>query len=157
MAVTKIRRLSSWTLWTVALISLVVLGFFYLGGVVDPNAEQLAPVNTDLLLYWCYIIFIITIIALVILGLFQFVSSVRTKPKSALASLGVLILFAALLGLTYSMGDATALPGINEDSAQFNTPFWLKVSDMWIFSMFILLAICILALIGGSVIKVFRK
>jgi hypothetical protein len=141
----------------VALISLVVLGFFYLGGVVDPNAEQLAPVNTDLLLYWCYIIFIITIIALVILGLFQFVSSVRTKPKSALASLGVLILFAALLGLTYSMGDATALPGINEDSAQFNTPFWLKVSDMWIFSMFILLAICILALIGGSVIKVFRK
>jgi hypothetical protein len=124
---------------------------------VDPNAEQKAPVNTDLLLYWCYIIFVVTIIALVILGLFQFVSTVKTKPKSALASLGVLILFAALLGLTYSIGDATALPGINEDSAQFNTPFWLKVSDMWILSMFILLTVCILALISGTVIKVFRK
>ncbi|MDR1675815.1 MAG: hypothetical protein LBR86_05045 [Tannerella sp.] len=157
MAVTKIRRLSSWTLWAMMLISVVVLGFFYMGGVVDPNAEQKAPVNTDLLLYWCYIIFAVTIIALVILGLFQFVSTVRTKPKSALASLGVLILFAALLGLTYSMGDATALPGINEDSAHFNTPFWLKVSDMWIYSMFILLAICIVAMIGGTVLKVFRK
>ncbi|MDR2137982.1 MAG: hypothetical protein LBP50_00255 [Tannerella sp.] len=157
MAVTKIRRISSWTLWVVTLVSVVVLGLFYLGGVVDPNAEQKAPVNTDLLLYWCYIIFVITIIALVVLGLFQFVSTVRTKPKSALASFGVLILFAALLGLTYSMGDGTALSGINEDSAQFNTPFWLKVSDMWIYSMFILLAICVLAMISGTVMKVFRR
>jgi magnesium-transporting ATPase (P-type) len=157
MAVTKIRRLSSWTLWAVTLISVIVLGFFYLGGVVDPNAEQKAPVHTDLLLYWCYIIFAITIVVLVILGLFQFVSTVKTKPKSALASLGVLILFAALLGLTYSMGNGTALAGINEDSAQFNTPFWLKVSDMWIYSMFILLVICILALVSGTVIKVLRK
>ncbi|MDR2042405.1 MAG: hypothetical protein LBP98_08850 [Tannerella sp.] len=157
MAVKKIRRISSWTLWAVTLISVVVLGFFYLGGVVDPNAEQKAPINTDVLLYWCYIIFVITIIALVILGLFQFISTVRAKPKSALVSLGVLILFAALLGLSYSMGDAEKLLGLNEDSAQFNTPFWLKVSDMWIYSMFILLALCIVAMISGTALKVFRK
>ncbi|MDR1454129.1 MAG: hypothetical protein LBJ01_00610 [Tannerella sp.] len=157
MAVTKIRKLSSWTLWAVALISVVVLGFFYLGGVEDPNAELKAPIKTDWLLYWCYVVFAITIIALVILGLFQFASTVRAKPKSALASFGVLIVFAALLGLTYSMGDGTALPGINEDSAKFNVPFWLKVTDMWIYCMFILLAICILAMIGGTVLKVFRK
>ncbi|MDR2764799.1 MAG: hypothetical protein LBB90_07185 [Tannerella sp.] len=157
MAVTKIRRISSWTLWAVALVSVVVLGLFYTGGVVDPNAEQKAPVNTDLLLYWCYIIFAITIVTMLILGLFQFISTVRAKPKSALASLGVLILFAGLLGLTYSMGNGTALSGINEDSAQFNTSFWLKISDMWIYSMFILLAVCVLAMISGTVLKVFRR
>ncbi len=50
MSVTKIRKTSSWTLLAITLISLVVLGIYYFGGVVDPAAEMVEPIYTGLLL-----------------------------------------------------------------------------------------------------------
>ena len=44
MAVTKIRKVSSWTLLITSIISLVVLGMFYAGGVVDPSVEMKEPI-----------------------------------------------------------------------------------------------------------------
>ena len=40
MAVTKIRKISSWTLLISSIISIIVLGMFYAGGVVDTAAEM---------------------------------------------------------------------------------------------------------------------
>jgi type III secretory pathway component EscS len=157
MAVTKIRRISSWTLIAVMIISVVVLAMFYLGGVVDPAAENKEPVNTSLLLYWGYTIVLASIVGLVIFGLFQFVASLKTKPKAALGSLIVLVAFAAILGIAYSIGDTTPLPNINADSAHFNTDSWLKISDMWIYTIYTLLAVCVLAMIAGSVKTVLKK
>ena len=48
MAVTKIRKMSSWTLLIVSIISLVVLGMFYAGGVVDPSVAKKEPISTGL-------------------------------------------------------------------------------------------------------------
>ena len=150
MAVTKIRKLSSWMLTGVIIVSVIVLAMFYLGGVVDPAAENKEPVNTSLLLYWCYALFGVTMVCLVLFGIMQFFSTLKTKPKAALGSL-------VLLGVTYAMGDATPLPGINVDSAQFNTAGWLKVSDMWIYSTYVLLGLSVLAMIAGSLKKVLNK
>ena len=144
MAVTKIRKLSSWMLTGVIIVSVIVLAMFYLGGVVDPAAENKEPVNTSM-------------VCLVLVGIMQFFSALKTKPKAALGSLVVLIAFVVLLGVTYAMGDATPLPGINVDSAQFNTAGWLKVSDMWIYSTYVLLGLSVLAMIAGSLKKVLNK
>ena len=40
MAVTKIRKMSSWTLLIVSLISIVVLGMFFGGGITNPGEEM---------------------------------------------------------------------------------------------------------------------
>ena len=48
MAVTKIRKISSWTLLICSIISVVTLLMFYFGGVVDPSAELAEPVYTGL-------------------------------------------------------------------------------------------------------------
>jgi hypothetical protein len=157
MAVTKIRRFSSWTLIAVILISVGVLGLFYMGGVADPKAEIKEPIHTSELLYWCYAIFGLAVLGLLVFGLVQFVSSLMTRPKAALASLGILVAFAALLGITYSMGEGTPLSGINEDSAKYNVTSWLKLSDMWIYSMYVLLILSILAMAFGSIKKVFNR
>ena len=50
MSVTKIRKTSSWTLLAITLISLVVLGIYYFGGVVDPAAEMVEPIFSGLLI-----------------------------------------------------------------------------------------------------------
>jgi hypothetical protein len=157
MAVTKIRRFSSWTLIVCWVITLAILAIFYLGGVKDPAAEMKAPVYTSLLLYWCYVLAVLTIAGLLIFGILQFMSSLKEKPKAALGSLIVLVVFVALLAITFATGDTTKLVSINADSAHFNTDFWLKVSDMWLYSSYILLALCVVAMIAGSIKSALKK
>ena len=146
MAVTKIRKISSWTLLLTSIISIVVLGMFYAGGVVDPSVEMKEPIYTGLLLNWTSVLFFVTIVSTVIFAIWQFTSLLKTSPKSALASFIVIICFAAMLLITYSIGDATPLKGLNADSQEYNIPLWLKITDMWIYSSAILM-ILILSLI----------
>jgi len=157
MAVTKIRKISSWILWAVAAISIVFFGLFYFGGVVDPSAEKIEPVYTSQLLYWGYTIFGLAIAALICFGVFQFVLSMMSSPKKALASLSVIVVFLALLGVFYAMGNDTPLPNINTDSAQYNVPFWLKMTDMWLYTMYTLGVLCILTTLAGSLKGIIKK
>ena len=121
MAVTKIRKLSSWTLLIISLITVVVVGVFFGGGVEDPAAENKNYIYTELLLNWTYLVFFVTVIALVVLGLWQFASVLKTNPKSALMSFVVAALFILMLVITYSMGDGTPLTTLNADSQTYNT------------------------------------
>ncbi len=157
MAVTKIRKISSWTLLISSIISIVVLGMFYAGGVVDPSVEMKEPIYTGLLLNWTSILFFVTIISTVIFALWQFTSLLKTSPKSALASLIVVVFFAAMLFITYSMGDATPLTGLNADSQAYNIPFWLKITDMWINSTIVLMVLIIIAVAAGSVKRMLNR
>ncbi len=157
MAVTKIRKISSWTLLISVIISLVVLALFYTGGVVDPAAENKEPIYTGLLLNWMYVLFAVTIVCTIFFALMQFGGLLKTNPKSALMALGVFVVFVAILFVTYSMGDSTPLPRINADSAKYNIPFWLKITDMWIQTTVVLLVLIVGAVGFGSLKKMFNR
>lgn len=159
MAVTKIRKISSWTLLLIAFISIGVFALFYLGGVDTPvGVDQFKnPTYTGELLYWMYILLGICALSLVAFGVMQFANKFKENPKSALVSLGVLVAFAVLLVIAYSIGDATPLTGINADSQKFNVESWLKVTDMWLYAMYILLGLAVVAIIWGSVKKALNK
>ena len=81
MAVTKIRKLSSWTLLIIALISVVVVIMFFAGGVSNPGEEVKNYVNTGLLLNWTYIVFFLTIACWIVLAGWQFINILKTNPK----------------------------------------------------------------------------
>ncbi|KKB52339.1 MAG: hypothetical protein ACK5N4_20740 [Parabacteroides gordonii] len=157
MAVTKIRKMSSWTLLIVSVISLVVLGMFYAGGVVDASVEMKEPIYTGLLINWTSVLFFVTIISTILFALWQFITLLQTNAKSAITSLVVVVVFAAILFITYSMGDATPLGGMNADSQKYNIPLWLKVTDMWIMSTAVLMILIIAAVVWGSVRKMLNK
>ena len=125
MAVTKIRKMSSWTLLIVSIISLVVLGMFYAGGVVDPSVEMKEPIYTGLLINWTSVLFFVTIISTILFAVWQFIT-LQTNAKSAITSLIVIVVFAAILFITYSIGDGTPLGGMNADSQKYNIPLWLQ-------------------------------
>ncbi|UKI46295.1 MAG: hypothetical protein L6V92_00840 [Phocaeicola vulgatus] len=157
MAVTKIRKVSSWTLLISSIISVVALIMFYTGGVVDPAAEMKEPVYTGLLLNWTYVLFGLTIASTIVLAAWQFLGSLKNDAKSALMSLLVLVLFVALLGITYTLGDATPLTGLNADSQAYNTTGWLKITDMWIYSTYALIALIILAVVWGTIRRILSR
>ena len=156
MAVTKIRKMSSWTLLIVSLISLVVLGMFFGGGVVNPGEEMIEYVHTGLLLNWTSALFFITIISMVLFAIWQFITLLKVNPKSAVTSLVVVVAFAAMMFITYSIGDATPLNGLNADSQEFNTAGWLKITDLWIMSTVVLLVLIIACVVWGSVKRMIK-
>ena len=157
MAVTKIRKMSSWTLLIVSIISLVVLGMFYAGGVVDPSVEMKEPIYTGLLINWTSVLFFVTIISTILFAVWQFITLLQTNAKSAITSLIVIVVFAAILFITYSMGDATPLGGMNADSQKYNIPLWLKVTDMWIMSTVVLMVLIVAAVVWGSVKRMLNR
>lgn len=158
MAITKIRRFSSWTLIAVVLISAVVFGLFFLGGSEDPyKGEYWTPTYTGALLQWMYILFAITAAAAVLFGIWQFISVLKTNPKGGIMGLVVLALFAGMLIISYAVGSTEALPIMNEDAQAYNIPKWLKITDMWLYSTYTLVILIVLAIIGGSVKKIMSK
>ena len=157
MAVTKIRKMSSWTLLIVSLISIVVLGMFFGGGITNPGEEMKEYVYTGLLLNWTSALFFVTIISTMLFAVWQFLTLLKTNAKSAIMSLVVLVCFVAVLFITYTMGDATPLTGLNADSQVYNTPGWLKITDMWIMSTIVLLVLIVACVVWGSVKRIMGK
>lgn len=159
MAISKIRRISSWTLIACVAVSLVVFGLFYFGGNDEPyRGEYWTPTYTGLLLQWQYILFGIAVVVAAVLGLWQFISSFKTNPKGGIMGLVVLALFAAMLIITFTIGNGEPLTNIlNEDGQRFNTPQWLKITDMWLYSTYIMVVLIVIAIIAGSVKKIMDK
>lgn len=158
MAVTKIRKISSWTLIGSAIISLVVLGLFFFGGSDEPyRGEYWTPTYLDALLNWMYVLFVLSAAAALLFGIWQFASNFKTDPKGGIMGLVVIVLFAGLHFVTYTIGNGTPLGITNEDIQVYDTPFWLKVTDMWLYSTYTLVVLIILAILGGSVKKVLNK
>jgi len=56
------------------------------------------------------------------------------------------------------LGDGTPLTThINPDSQQFNTEFWLKITDMWLYAIYILSGLAACAIVWGSIRKLLSK
>lgn len=157
MAVTKIHRTSKTALIIGVLISIAVMALFYLGGQV-PAYEKIAadmsqPKFTDLVLYWAYILFAITIVVLFLFAVFSFFKKLKESPKKAMGGLLALVGIGALLLVTYSIGDGTLLDIPGYDGPD-NKPATLKLTDMWLYSGYILLVITFLAIL---VLPLFKK
>ena len=160
MAVRRIRKISSWTMILVTCISLALMVLFFFGGVGEPYGinEFKNPIYTGEMLIWSYILLAICAVSMLLFGFVQFGSKFKSNPKAALLMLGIFAAFAVLLIISYSMGDGTPLTDhINEDSQKFNVPFWLKITDMWLYAMYIFSALAIVAMIWGSVRKILNK
>lgn len=157
MAVTKIHRTSRFTLYIGVLITLVVMGLYYLGGQVPAHEQLVAdmsqPKFTDLVLYWAYVLLAITVVVLIGFAIAGFAKGLKERPKKALGGLLVLVALAALLVITYVIGDGAILniPGYE---GKDNVPPTLKMTDMWLYSAYVMFAITlvtmiILPLVGG--------
>ena len=149
MAVKKIRKISSTVLIVLALIGVVAFGMTVFGGYVDPNAEYPAPVFTNVLLYTVYGMVAIAFLAMIIFGIVGFARSFKTNRKAALSGLGALLGLIVLMVIAYFVGSDAPLR-VCVDAQQFNTPSWLKLADMCMFTIYALIVINVLALIVTS-------
>ena len=116
------------------------------------DAEMWQPAHTNALIYLMYILFFVAIIATVVGVLFQFGAALKDNPGAALKSLIGLVILVAVVVISWTMGseEPLVIPGY---SGTENVPFWLKLTDMFLYSIYILFAGTVLAIIFSSIKK----
>lgn len=150
MAVTGIRKTSSYTLLALSAISLVVFALFFFGGHEIDAKDNKVYNFTDLLIYWTYFLGLLSVGAVLFFVLKDFFAKLASNPGEAIKSIAGPLALVALLVVTYLIGDTTPLK-VNAEAERFNTEGWLKVSDMFIYSTYVLLCATIVAAIYGSI------
>ena len=157
----KIQRASGLVLTVMLVISLVIFGLFFWGGetpmdqrvVADPSLSE--PLYTDAILYWNYVLFVLGVIAMLVGALYKFGSTFIDSPKAALKSLVGLIALILVLVVTWAIGDATPLVMPGYEGTE-NVPFWLKISDMFLYTIYIQVVVMILLMLGFGITKKFK-
>ena len=152
-------KVSYYVLYALLAIILVVLGLFFFGGDaqgeavlmgVDPEMWQ--PANTDSLLYLVYALLGIAIVATAVGFLFQFGAALKDNPVAALKSLLGFVLVVVVMVVAWSMGSEEPLNIPGYDGTD-NVPFWLKVTDMFLYTIYFLLGATLVAMILGGIKK----
>ena len=154
----RIQKVSGTVLYVMLAITLVILGMFFFGGetpldqrlVADTAMEE--PAQTDALIYWMYILFGIAVIITIAAAIYQFVTGFIDSPMTAIKSLLGLILIIVVLVISWAMGSDQPLVMPGYDGAE-NVPFWLKVTDMFLYTIYFLLGATVLAMLFSSVKK----
>ena len=85
----------------------------------------------------------VCVLVTVLGGLAQFVTGLKDDPKGAVKSIFAIVLFAAVLGGAYAMGSAE--PITMGDGKVFEDATMLKITDMMIYSIYLLLTVTGLA------------
>lgn len=150
MAVTGIRKTSSYTFLALVAISVIVFALFLFGGSELDLKDNKVYAYTDVLIYWTYALGILSVVTVLFFVVKDFIAELAASPSAALKKIAGPIALIVLLLVTYAIGDTTPLK-LNEEAQRFNAPFWLKFSDMWIYSVYVLLFLTIVAAIAGAV------
>ncbi len=142
-------KMSYYVFYVCVALILVVLGMFYGVGYTNPVGEYNEPAHTETLIYLIYGMFAVAVIITLLGGLVKFAGSLKENPASAIKSLVGLILLIVLLIVTYNIGSDA--PVLMADGNTYSDATMLKVSDMLIYSTYVLFIIAAL----GTLLNLF--
>ncbi len=157
----RIQNVSGTALLVMLLLSVVVVAMFFLGGetpveqrlVADTSLSE--PAQTDLLIYWMYILFGVTVAVTLVAALYQLVTGFIDSPKTTLKSLLGVVLLVVIMIVSWAIGSGEPLVMPGYEGTE-NVPFWLKLTDMFIYTIYILMGITVLLIVGFGITKKFK-
>jgi heme/copper-type cytochrome/quinol oxidase subunit 2 len=141
-------------LWFCTLITLGLSVWFYCVHINQPEDADSPEVSA--LLYWIFFLFTITVFTGLIFSIVYYVRRWKENPKKVLRTVLYAVACGLLLLITWVSGSGNPLP-LAGYKGNDNTYFWLKITDMWLYSIYVLLGVCLLALIGGIIWSYFKK
>ncbi len=152
-------KVSYYALYAMFAVILVVLGLFYMGGdaqgadlIAGVDPEMWQPANTNALLMLIYGLLGLAIAATVVAAVLQFGAALKDNAGNAIKSLLGLVLLVVVLVIAWSIGDGTPMRISGYDGTD-NVYFWLKLTDMFLYSIYILLFVTVVAIIASGIKK----
>lgn len=152
-----ISKISAIVLWVLSLGTLGVLGAFYLGGdAATSTPEMWEPAHTETLLFWGYFILGFGVVSTLGFALFHFSRELMDKPVEALKSLVGVVAIVAMFFIFWTIGSGEELkiPGYE---GKDNVYFWLKWTDMLLYSAYLMIALSVVGVSTSGLFKSFQK
>lgn len=149
----SLSKITQWVLIVLMSLSVVVTALFFLGGTGEE--EALSNPHVDLFLNLSFGLAVVGVVATLLLSIFNFVRNAMANPAGALKGLIGPVLILVVVGISYSVSDDTLLQ-FTRDDVTSNTPGWLKFADTLFYTLYALLSVAILAVLGSSILKIFR-
>lgn len=151
-----VQRISGLTVLLLGSISVVLVALIYFGG----NAESLmvgeealdVPKFTDPLLYWCYVLIVLTIGITILLTFVGFIKTFIESPKSGLKSLITIAVFVIIFVGSWFLGSADKISIIGYEGTE-NEGFWAQFTDMLIYASYALFIGIAVTIVGSSIYK----
>lgn len=132
-------------------VSAVIFVLLFLGGNED-NSADLIPKFTNTFIIWTYILIFG---AILVTGLFEVIGIISHPQKSfrTLLSLGVLVV---LVLVAFILADDTPLKLVGYEGTD-NVPSMLILSDVFIFTLYLIVSISIILVIYTELSRFLRK
>ncbi|NDV65619.1 hypothetical protein [Bacteroides sp. 224] len=150
-------KVSYYVLYAIFAAIIIVLALFFYGGeMATPIVPEMQnPAYTDALLYLVYGLLGFTVLATVLAFVAQFVAALKDNPVAALKSLLGAILLVLVLVVAWAMGSSEPLEIQGYDGTENRDEFWLKITDMFIYSLYFLIGANIVAMVFSGIKKRF--
>jgi hypothetical protein len=142
-------------------VSLIVLILYFAGGdttaVTSTGAETTAPKNLDLMLYWIYVTVAIGVILLVLFAIKTVITMFQTDPKEAIKSIVTVAAFFVLLIVCYVISPEKEFSRIVNGEVETYSQTTMKMIDMWLYSIYFLLAATVVLVVLFAVKRFISK
>lgn len=147
-------KISTIVLWVCMIITLGIFALFYVRYINSP--EEMDVSETTWVLNWMFILFFIVILAVLGFSVYYFIKSGKSNPKKKLQPLIWPGIVGVLFLITYQFGSGEPLQILGYTGNE-NTFEWLKITDMWIYSLYILLGLAAIAVFSGIIWSYIKK
>ncbi len=142
-------------------VSLIVLILYFVGGdttaLTSTGQETTAPKNIDLMLYWIYITVAIGVILLLIFAIKTVLTMFQTDPKEAIKSVVTVAAFFVLMIVCYVISPEKEFSRIVNGEVETFSESTMKMIDMWLYSIYFLLAATVVLVVLFAVKRFISK
>jgi hypothetical protein len=142
-------------------VSLIVLILYFVGGdttaLTSTGQETTAPKNIDLMLYWIYITVAIGVILLLIFAVKTVLTMFQTDPKEAIKSVVTVAAFFVLMIVCYVISPEKEFSRIVNGEVESFSESTMKMIDMWLYSIYFLLAATVVLVVLFAVKRFISK
>ena len=142
--------------WALLGISAILLIFVFTDPLLNDDSLPLlerAPL-AEILMYWAYFLFALACFFAV---LFPLISVVK-NPKGAIKVLGIVAAMVIVAFVAYSVADTTPIQGTSSTpNPDFSNPTVLSLSDMGLYTTYVLFGVALLAVVFSTVKGFFTK
>lgn len=151
----KPNDFSKYVLYFLLLACAFVGGLFFIGGKVTSDEGIAVPVYTSLFLYLLYFFAGLTLLLAVVGITYTLSKRFRRSPKDGVKSIVGLFILGIILFICWFLGNGTVL-NLEGYNGIYNTSAWLRITDMFLNSLYILISAATLLIIGFYIARKIR-
>ncbi len=147
----RISKISSYVMYVLLIISLVLTGLMLFGGTTSGDALE-SPVFTDSILNWGKFLIAGSIITALGFELYNMVVHPTSTKKSLVLAGGLIV----VLFFAFIFSDGTPMAIIGYEGSD-NVPVMLKITDTGLFTFYFLMVVAVIAILASEIARIMRS